>query len=773
MEPRWTASTKEGLGTAYHTGCRLWFTLSHGIVNEIYYPHVDTPNTRDLQFLITDGATFCHEERRDLVHAIEYPERGAPLYRLTNTDPEGRYRIVKEICTDPHSSVMLQHTRLEIFDASLRGRLRIFILLAPHIRKAGRGNSAAVREHGGRRQLHAWRDGTHLMLGATAALPRGSAGFVGASDGWQDLRNFVMDWEFPEALDGNVALTAEVDLSSGLEFTMAVALGMSEQSAAAKLLQTLSIPFARHRETYVEQWRRLVPGPPLEEHTGDGGGMFRLSRCVLMAHEDKTFAGALVASLSIPWGESKGDEDLGGYHLVWPRDLMQSAVGLLAAGQRETPRKALIWMACLQGPDGRLPQNSWIDGHAYWDGLQLDEVAAPLLLAWRLHTEGALGEFDPRTLIRRAASFLMLHGPATRQERWEESAGYSPSTLAAILGGLVAAAEFSKLGGEPEEAAFLLDYADWLSAHLEEWTTTSRGELLPGKPRHYLRISPADPGNPVAHPAPDTAMLTIANGGGVHPARNVVGGDFLALVRFGLRDPLDPLMLDSVAVIDSVLKRELPQGPSWLRYNHDGYGQKADGSPFDGAGEGGPWPLLTGERGQYELAAGRDPLPYIQAMENFANEGGMLPEQVWSGAPAGLFRAGDPTGSAMPLCWAHAEYLNLVRGRANGKPFDRIEPAYERYVRNQAESRYEIWTAAHQITLLPAGKILRVITDSKVVIRWKATDGLSGESASAPLAGCFYLDVPTDALPAGTEVTLALDPAPSPVVSGWRPVRVV
>ncbi|RYD30694.1 MAG: glucoamylase, partial [Verrucomicrobiaceae bacterium] len=682
MEPRWTHSTKEGVGTAYHTGCRLWFTISHGIVNEIYYPHVDTPNTRDLQYLISDGETFCHEERKDLDHEIEYPEAGALLYRLTNTDRQGRYRIIKEVCTDPHCSVLLQRTRLEIMDESLRGRLKLYVLLAPHLQKTGWGNSAQLCDRGGRRLLHAWRHGLHLVMAATADFKKCSVGYVGHSDGWQDLRNFEMDWEFMEAMDGNVALTAEIDLPPDHEFTLGIALGLSAQSASAKLLQSLAIPYETHRADYAAQWRRLSSGTGYAEHTGDNSSMFRLSRCVLMAHEDKTFSGALVASLSIPWGEVKGDEDLGGYHLVWPRDLMQSAVGLLASGQMETPRKALIWMACLQGNDGRLPQNSWIDGKAYWTGLQLDEVAAPLLLAWRLREANALGGFDPWTMVARAAGFLITHGPVTAQERWEEASGYSPSTLAAVMGGLVAASEFAKERGDQDTADFILTYTDWLSAHLEEWTTTTCGELVAGKPRHYLRIGPADRDHPVAHGAPDTAMLTVANGGGTHPARNVVGGDFLALVRFGLRDAHDPLIVDSVAVIDAVIRRDLPQGPGWLRYNHDGYGQNPDGQPFDGAGRGDVWPLLSGERGQYELAAGRDPLPFILSLEAFANQGGMLPEQVWcEGDDSGAgFRNGQPTGSAMPLCWAHAEYLNLVRSRADGRPFDRIQPAYDRYV---------------------------------------------------------------------------------------------
>ncbi len=256
LEPRWTRSAKDGIGTAYNSSCRLWFTISHGIINEIYYPHVDQPNTRDLQFLITDGESFCHKERRDLEHKVEYPDDGALLYRLTNSDREGRYRIIKEIATDPHSSVLLMHTRVEILDLSLREKLRVFALLAPHLKRGGCHNSAAICNNGGRSLVRAWRDDIHLVMGCTPDFTRRSVGYVGASDGWQDLQNFEMDWEFPEARDGNLALTAELDLSKGGECTLAVAFGKTEQSATTKLVQSFAAPFAQHRKAYLEQWNR-------------------------------------------------------------------------------------------------------------------------------------------------------------------------------------------------------------------------------------------------------------------------------------------------------------------------------------------------------------------------------------------------------------------------------------------------------------------------------------------------------------------------------------
>ena len=759
IEPRWTRSTKEGIGTAYHTSCRVWFTLSHGIINEIYYPNVDCPNTRDLQFLITDGETFCHEERRDLEHHIEYPEKSTLYYRLTNSDPDGRYRILKEIITDPHLSVFLMSTRVEILQPRLKNKLQLYALLAPHVKGLGQHNSAAWHDVDGRPLFHAQREDIHLVFGSAPGFKRRSVGYVGHSDGWQDLmEDFKMSWQFQRADDGNIALLGEIDLSAGAEFVLGVAFGHSRQSSSAKLLQSLAIPFAEHRTHYIRQWKRTLPAPEadLSAQTGNGGSMYRLSRLILLAHEDKIYPGALVASMSIPWGEAKGDADLGGYHLVWTRDMVKSASALLATGQTATALRSLLWLACMQRPDGSMPQNSWINGDAYWQGKQLDEAAAPVLLAWRLHQIDGLGLFDPWTLIQRAAKYLILSGPVTGQERWEENAGYSPSTLANIIAALVCAAELARRRVGESVSRFILDYADWLVAHLEEWLVTNCGELVPGKPRHYVRINPADPAHPDIIPDLDKVLVPIANGGGWHPARNVVSTDFLELVRLGIRNPHDPLIQESVALIDRVLKFDLPQGPCWRRYNHDGYGQKDDGSSFDGTGTGRCWPLLTGERGHYELAAGRDPMPFIRALESFANQGGMLPEQVWDAddLPNARMWRGGPTGSAMPLCWAHAEYLTLVRSQKDGRVYDCPAPVRERYAAGKSQNTVEIWTLAHQPHYIAQGKTLRIITPSPAVVHWSSDDWkTTGDTPTQDSGiGCAYADLPVAQAASGTKI---------------------
>jgi glucoamylase len=761
IEPRWTSSAKEGVGTAYHTSCRVWFTLSHGIVNEIYYPHVDRPNTRDFQFLISDGETFCHEEKRDLNHAIEYPERDCLFYRLTNSEPRGRYRLVKHVLTNPHRSVLIVHTKLEVSDKSLHGKLHLYALLAPHIAGYGAENSGWCCEIGDIKLFHAQRENVHLLMACNTGFSRQSVGYVGFSDGWQDLmHNFKMDWEFRAAENGNIALTGEIDLPDSSEFTIAVAFGRTFQSAATKLFQSLAEPFEFHRQGYVRQWQRAVINPEFDfsDDTCDGGGLYRLGRCVLLAHEDKVFQGAIVASMSIPWGETKGDQDLGGYHLVWTRDLVHSATALLATGQTSTPLRALIWLAAIQRPDGSFPQNSWIDGTAYWSGLQVDQVAMSILLAWRLHKQDVLGLFNPRVMIVRAAAHLILQGPVTSQDRWEENAGYSPSTLATVIAALACAADWSKEFGWPDVADFIFAYADWLAAHVEEWTVTTQGELVEGIRRHYIRITPTDPNAPDPHADPNTAIIQIANGGGLHPARNVVGGDFLHLVRLGIRDANDPLVRDSIEVSDRVLKHELPQGPGWRRYNHDGYGQKDDGSAYDGTGVGRCWPILAGERGHYELAAGRDPKPFITTMENFSNQGGMITEQVWDAddLPDGRMKRGCPTGAAMPLCWSHAEYVALVRSRHDGVCFDRVEPAFQRYVVNPVQSGYEIWSLRHPLRRMSRGKTLRIILATEATVVWSNDDWThTNRSDTTRESGLdlWFADFPTAEWPAGSVFT--------------------
>ncbi len=724
MPPRWTSSTKDGVGTAYSVSSCVWFTLSHGILNEVYYPTIDRPQIRDMQFLITDGQTFFHEERRHLQTEIEELDRWSLGYRIINSDPQGRYRFIKQVIADPHQPCVLIHAQLE-GEEELLQRIQVFALVAPHLEVGGWGNSMRRTEVLGRRILLAWKDQTFLAVGADGGFRRTSCGYGGASDGWQDLNdNLRMDWEFDRADNGNVAGMGEVNLSEKKEFTVALAFGDSQHAALATLMQSLAISFAQHRERFTVQWRRVTELENLDRYSSDAGLLYRNSQQLLLAHEDKKFAGALIASASIPWGDHKGDEDLGGYHLVWTRDAVQSATALLASGRKETARRALVYLACSQATDGSFPQNFWIDGTPYWHGIQLDEVAFPIMLAWRLWKADGLADFDPYHMVLAAARFLVRHSPGTQQERWEESSGYSPSTLAAVIAALICAADFARSRQQESTAVFLEEYADFLESHVERWTVTTEGSLIPGISRHYIRIHPSPCDGGIPDEDPNTGSLLIPNRPPgtqfIFPAKDIVDAGFLELVRYGIRNPGDSLVEDSLQVVDALLKVDTPFGPCWRRYNHDGYGQRPDGGPFEGWGQGRAWPLLTGERGHYELAAGRDPKSFTTALERFISGAGMLPEQVWDEAdrPERRLFLGRPSGSAMPLMWAHAEYVKLLRSVADGRVFDVIEPVAARYLSARSPVAWQVWKPDRQVQAAMAGTTLRILAFSPFRLHW-------------------------------------------------------
>jgi glucoamylase len=776
LEPRWTSSVKDAVGTAYAASSRIWFTCSHGILNEIYHPTIDRAQVRDMEFLITDGETFFHEEKRDLESTFEYIDPLALGARYVNRDRDGRYTLTKEIICDPHHSVVLTHVRLD-GDAELLGRLKVYALLAPHLDGGGAGNSARAVDIAGRKVLLAWKNQWSLTMAARCGTEiegfrRVSCGFVGASDGWRDLKdNFQMDWEFGSATNGNIALLGELDFTGlpgpdGYEFTLAFGIGEGHHTAAQKTIGALAVPFAEQRSRFIAQWKRAASPDWLAEQARDGGKLMRISHSVLLTHEDKTYSGAFVASASIPWGQVKGDDDLGGYHLVWTRDMVQTAGALLACGRTETARRALVYLACTQEPDGGFAQNFWIDGTPYWSGEQLDEVAFPLILAWRLWKAGAVEVLEIFPFVERAAGYLVRHAPITHQERWEENAGYSPSTLAAVIAGLICAAEIARAYDAAELAGFLEEFADWIEHHLEDWTVTNNGVLVPEIQRHYMRIRPPECGEAYAHEACGKELLRLAN----RPpgtrfefeAREIIDAGFLELVRYGVRRADDPLIVDSLKVVDAVLKRELPEGPGWLRYNWDGYGQRADGGPYEGWGQGRVWPLLTGERAHYELAAGNDVSALIRTYEQFATCGQMLPEQVWDqdDIPELELKKGAPAGSAVPLVWAHAEYLKLLKSALDGKVFDLVDPVYARYSdkkgRRRKRRKIEIYSQRRPVQRMDEGSTLRILDERRFAVTW-SDDGWATvnrtESQNQGSAG-FSADIASGAAAGSIEFTL-------------------
>jgi glucoamylase len=762
--PRWTSSAKTGLGTSLRPSSRVWFTLSHGILNEVYYPRVDHACLRDLGLIVTDGHTFFSEEKRDATNETTWIEAGVPAFRLLNTCRAGRYRIEKEIITDPRRDVLLQRVRF-VPKTGSTSEYHVYVLLAPHLGNHGSGNTAVVGDYKGVPMLLADRNGTALAVACSPGWLRGSAGFVGSSDGWQDLsQHGHLTWTYDRAENGNVALVGEVDLAAGDgTFIIALAFGGTVIEAGHRARASLFDGFEKSRDAYVAEWRdwqhRIEPTPA---DTTDASRLTRISATVLRCHEEKRLPGAIIASLSIPWGAEKGDDDLGGYHLVWPRDLVETAGGLLAAGARTDALRVLEYLRVTQSANGSWPQNMWVDGEPYWHGIQLDETALPILLVNLLQRDGVpvdvICSFWP--MVRRAASYIVTQGPVTPQDRWEEEPGFAPFTVAVEIAALLVAADLAEQCGEPSVATYLRETADGWNDSIEESLYVEGTALARqiGVEGYYVRIAPPETADAAS---PQCGFVPIKNRPWPHddqPQHQIISPDALALVRFGLRAADDPKIVSTVRAIDALLKVETPQGPVWRRYNGDRYGEHQDGTAFDGTGVGRPWPLLTGERAHYEIAAGRieDASQLLRAFEEFAGDSGLIPEQVWDGSdvPNRELRFGGPSGSAMPLVWAHAEHLKLQRSLKDGRVYDTPAQVHQRYVIEQRRSPYAFWRFNHKLRTIAEGRQLRVETLVPVLVHWSADNWLTTYDTSSrdTQLGVHVTDLATDRLPIGTHI---------------------
>jgi glucoamylase len=765
IPPRWTSSAKTGVGTALNQHSKVWFTLSHGILNEVYFPRVDQACTRDLGFIVTSGRDFFSEEKRHCSFENRPFEPGIPAYQLTNTCNSGRYRIHKEVLTDPYRNVVLQKIRFE----PLQGKLsdyHLYALLSPHLANCGYGNTGWIGDYKGVPMFFAQRDHVTLSLAASAPWKKMSVGFVGTSDGWQDLsQHFQMEWEYTRAENGNVALTGEIDLAaSNGEFLLALGFGSIWTEAGQQARSTLFDDYAEVRQHFVSQWSNWQDKLLQLDESPRQWDLYRASTAVLRTHESKDFLGGIIASLSIPWGFNKGDEDLGGYHLVWPRDLVETAGAMLAAGAVTDAVRVLRYLEATQEADGNWAQNLWLDGRPYWSGIQMDETAFPILLLDLLRREEptALGKLERWwPMLRNAASFIVRNGPVTMQDRWEEDAGYSPFTLAAEISALLAAADIADLTGHAEQAQTMRDTADAWNDNIERWTYASGTDLAQqlGVSGYYVRIAP-----PVTDSAasPTQGFVPIKNrppGQDGERAYHIISPDALALVRFGLRAPDDPRILNTLRAIDALLSVELPQGPCWYRYNGDGYGEHKDGSAFDGAGIGRPWPLLAGERAHYALAGGhRDEAEaLLTVIENStAGQSRLLPEQVWDAAdiPAlELFR-GRPSGSACPLVWAHSEYIKLRRSIRDGRIFDQPPQTVQRYLIEKHGRQHYGWRINNKARTVPHKQTLRLNLLFPALVHWSTDDWKTAHDSQTHDTGLglHTLNLPTASLPVGGQV---------------------
>lgn len=683
-DAHWPTAAKDGFGTSNTKTSKIWFTMAEGVLTEVYYPQIDVPNVQCLQMLISDGESV-ETERDATLHQTQMLDDASLIFRQINTAKSGQYKITKTYVTDPYSNTLVIDIKIETTSPK-----SFYVYYDPSLNNSGMHDSAWVQNGA---LLASDRDITSALLsssgfdleGQRSFRSTGSAGreapvngFLAVNDGLTVLRNSSSVLEggtLARALNGNVVQVAKLRLSgqAGGNVTLALAFGRTAREATTAARSSLAKGFDRIVNEYKFGWSKYVNNLPSVE--AKYKRQFRAAAMVLHGLEDKTFPGATIASPSIPWGggPNANENTISGYHAVWARDLYHVATALLALGDRQGANRALDYLFYRQQrSDGSFPQNSWIDGRPLGGGIQMDQVALPLVLALTLERT------DETTWLRHikpAAEFIIRNGPATNQDRWEEKSGYSAATIAAEIAGLVCAAEVAKLNREPRVAEGYLKTADYWTSMAASWTATTSGPY--GNRNYFLRLSDNNDPN-------DGAKMEINSNGGIYDERTIVDNGFLEFVRLGILRADDPLVLRSLDVTDQLLKASTPHGIAFYRYNRDAYGERSDGEAYDARnGRGRLWTLLSGERGEYELARGDrvSAVRYLDSLMSFANSGLMIPEQVWdqerSPKPELVF--GQGTGSATPLAWSLAQFIRLVMNIENGRNLDTPTAVVEHY----------------------------------------------------------------------------------------------
>jgi glucoamylase len=733
LSPKWTSSSKSGVGKAINALSNVSFTISHGIINEVYFPREDCPCIRDMELIVTDGKDFFAEEKRDTRHSIKMIKPGVPAYEITNECLKKEFVIEKEVVTDPLRNTLLQQIKF-IPKESGENEYHVYVLLAPHLKNHGGDNTAWLGDHNGVPMLFAQRENLVLALACSNGWLNRSAGFVGASDGWTDIHDHKeMTWEYQRAEKGNVALTGEIDIKKSKDktFTLSLGFGYDEVEAGHNAWGSLMDGFDFSKKRYTSEWEDWQKSLSHSSSSKSIIGKFSLeSAAVLRAHEAKLFVGATIASMSFPWGASKGDEDAGGYHLVWPRDLVETAGGFLALNSKMDAFRVLNYLMITQKADGHWSQNMWIEGKHNWNGIQMDQMALPILLLDLCKRHNAIREEIAHLYwnsIKKAAAYIIQNGPSSQMDRWEEESGITLYTLAAEIAALLSAANFAEENDDPKMAAYCRETADYWNENIEHWTYVANTPLAQktGVEGYYIRINPGQLAAENLH-GRYINLKNHSGGEGAVLLNELVSPDALALVRYGLRAADDPHILNTIKVIDEVLMTDTPSGPCWHRYNKDGYGEHENGSSFDGSGIGRGWPLLVGERAHYEIAAGNlaKAKKLLKTMEGFANNG-LFSEQVWDTddiPEKELFR-GRPSGSAMPLVWAQAEYIKLCSSIKDKKVFDMPLHTVERYIKKNAKKTdWVVWRFEYPCSAIPKGKNLRIETKSAARIHWSVND---------------------------------------------------
>jgi glucoamylase len=676
LDAHWPSAAKNGFGTSNTLASKVWFTLNNGVLTEVFYPTLDVPNVQTLQLIVVSADGKRVETEADNTnHRIEVVDQQALLFRQINTAKTGAYTITKTYVTDTQRSSVLINVDFR-WNEKNRFEGAVYVYYDPSLNNSGRHDSAYAEGS----WLVAEDADKASALTSNQGLEEITNGYLGVSDGLTQLGRNRRLTPLLRASDGNVVQVAKIPLAPlfpdypAARFTLVLSFGRNVAEAISNGDTTGLKSFETARAEYQRGWHAYAKTLPrvARKHQAQ----LNMAAMVLKALEDKTYRGAMIASPSNPWGggANANEPTISGYHAVWSRDLYHVATAFLAIGDTASANRALDYLFKVQQkPDGSFPQNSWVDGRPIGGGLQLDQVGLPLVLAYQLQRNDR-----PTWLkhIKPAADFIVSKGPITDQERWEEKRGYSPSTIAAEIAGLVCAAHIARINRDSASGDRYLKTADEWAQRLEDWTATSSGPHQ--KEPYFIRIT--EDSNPN-----DGDKIEINSGGGVYDEREIVDAGFLELVRLGIKAADDPLIARTLKVVDKLIKVETPGGLGWYRYNHDAYGERADGGNYDGrTGIGRLWTLLTGERGEYEIARGDSAAARtrLDTMLSFANDGMMIPEQVWDrrDLPEAKLRFGEGTGAATPLAWSMAQFIRLAVNSQNGKNLETPRVVADRYV---------------------------------------------------------------------------------------------
>ena len=803
---------KDCVGTARNTGSKVWYTVAGGVLSDVYEPTIDNTNVATLQYIVTDGATFTDLQTRDMTYTVAADPSGMAC-TVTASDASHGFRLVTTYITDPARDTVLMRTRLEGWPGShtALGKLRLYARLDAHVNGDGGGggqnaggntgtidtstgspvpvvyNASTVSQAVNRN----YAVPTYLALRPDRPAAAASVGYAGtASDGLTQLDTAHSLTSYDSAPDGHITATEDVTPRHGDEVTLALGFGRTQAAAVATAGASLARPFNQVEQDYLNGWARYDRGlrRPARGYPGLSGSQaadlrrrYYLSANVIKASEDKTYPGAIVASLASPWGQAVPAGNavngkpvyFGSYREVFSRDLYEAFTGLLTDGDLATARAATLFLFDRQQlATGQFPRNSLVNGEAAPDtgGTQLDETSYPILMALQSGLAGDKALWQKH--IRPAADYLVATGPSFGAERWEEQSGYSPSTIAAEIAGLTAASVIAARHGDPARAQLYQATADDFQRNIKNWDVTTTG---PDGPRYFIRLSKT--GDPNA-----AITYGLGNGGPTADQRAVIDGGFQELVRLGELPVGDPDIQASLGVLDKQISVSTPSGTGYYRYgtsaaagSADGYGDcyqpsqtscTVEGEPWPttDTGTGHLWPVLSGERAESDIASGNltGAAGLLEAMAQFSSGVGLVPEQAWedpdlAASPYGSdpttasigFTDGQAAGSASPLTWAQAQELRLILAVGAGHTLETPAVTTNRYVRHQPPGAIAVTLTAPApgttVTTPTTAVTGTTVPGANVVVEsFDSTTGAMATTATAVAApdGSFSVTVP-------------------------------